>query len=363
MPGEFFSGLLTDLYELTMAAAYVQNRFEARATFELFVRHLPRHRNYLVAAGLEQALDFLENVRFSDEEVSYLRALPLFRHVRTGFFDYLSRFRFTGDVEAVEEGTLIFAEEPVLRVTAPVAEAQIVETYLLSVINFETLVASKAARVVRAAGGASVLEFGTRRAHGPESGVRAARASLRVSRSLARCSGVRPRRAMTARARATLRRTAASWAGESLRGRPRMAAWASLMVRRELAIRAGVFSQWRRRASQAFSRFLREAARLRGLVCLGMDPSLSPGREIGYIIAYIFSGRLSSRAEKSFPPPGVMPQEMLQTPYWVGPWKPAQGRRLVMPGRRRLVAGSQGAPLAPAAPQEILPGGKRDGVR
>jgi len=98
-----FSGLLTDLYELTMAAGYVQNRFEARATFELFVRHLPSRRNYLVAAGLEQALDFLENVRFSSEDVSYLRALPFFRNVHSDFFGYLSRFQFTGDVWALPE--------------------------------------------------------------------------------------------------------------------------------------------------------------------------------------------------------------------------------------------------------------------
>src|ERR1700687_5594882 len=100
-PSRLFSGLLTDLYELTMAAGYVQNRFDARATFELFVRHLPRNRNYLVAAGLEQALDFLESVRFSADEVSYIRALPVFRHVRSNFFDYLARFRFTGDVSAL----------------------------------------------------------------------------------------------------------------------------------------------------------------------------------------------------------------------------------------------------------------------
>ena len=103
-----YSGLLTDLYELTMAAGYVQNRFVARATFELFVRHLPPHRNYMVAAGLEQALDFLENVRFSEEEISYLRALPLFGHVQSEFFDYLRKFRFTGDVWALPEGTIFF---------------------------------------------------------------------------------------------------------------------------------------------------------------------------------------------------------------------------------------------------------------
>src|SRR5437867_3790466 len=130
-PGGRLSGLLTDLYELTMAAGYVQKHFEARATFELFVRHLPPHRNYLVAAGLEQALDFLGNVHFSSEDISYLRSLPLFGHVDGGFFEFLARFRFTGDVWALPEGTIFFPGEPLLRVTAPIAEAQLVETSLL----------------------------------------------------------------------------------------------------------------------------------------------------------------------------------------------------------------------------------------
>jgi len=170
-------GLLVDLYELTMAAAYFQQRVECRATFELFVRNLPRQRSFLVAAGLESALDYLENLHFSDEDIGFLRGLPAFRGVRPDFFDYLRRFRFTGDVLAIEEGNLVFAEEPLVQVSAPILEAQIVETYLLSVINFETLVASKAARVAGAARGRGVMEFGTRRAHGPEAGVRAARAA------------------------------------------------------------------------------------------------------------------------------------------------------------------------------------------
>ena len=177
-PNGRFSGLLTDLYELTMAAGYVQNRFDARATFELFVRHLPRNRNYLVAAGLEQALDFLENVCFSAEEVSYIRALPFFRHVHSGFFDFLSQFLFTGDVWALPEGTAFFPGEPLLRVTAPIAEAQLVETSLLSIFHFQILIASKAARVTTAAAGRPVVEFGSRRAHGIEAGVLAARAAF-----------------------------------------------------------------------------------------------------------------------------------------------------------------------------------------
>jgi nicotinate phosphoribosyltransferase len=173
-----FSGLFTDLYELTMAAGYIQNRFDACATFELFARHLPAHRNYFVAGGLAHALDFLENIRFPSEEISYLRALPQFRHVHSEFFDYLSRFSFTGDVWALPEGTIFFPREPVLRVTAPIAEAQVVETSLLSIVHLQTLIASKAARVTTAAASRPVIEFGSRRAHGIEAGVLAARAAF-----------------------------------------------------------------------------------------------------------------------------------------------------------------------------------------
>ena len=176
--GPFYSGLLTDLYELTMAAGYVQNHFAARASFELFVRHLPERRNYLVAAGLEKALEFLENVHFPDEEISYLRMMPLFGHVGPAVFEYLRTFHFTGDVWALPEGTVFFPGEPILRVTAPIAEAQLVETSLLSAIHIQTLVASKAARVTSAAAGRPVIEFGSRRAHGIAAGVLAARAAF-----------------------------------------------------------------------------------------------------------------------------------------------------------------------------------------
>jgi len=178
LPDSTFSGLLTDLYELTMAAGYVQSRFDARASFELFVRSLPARRNYLVPAGLEQALGFLENVHFSAEEIAYLRTLPLFRNVTSEFFDYLSRFRFTGDVWALPEGTVFFPGEPLLRVTAPIVEAQLVETSLLSILHFQTVIASKAARITTAAAGRPVVEFGSRRAHGVEAGVLAARAAF-----------------------------------------------------------------------------------------------------------------------------------------------------------------------------------------
>jgi nicotinate phosphoribosyltransferase len=171
------SGLLTDLYELTMAAGYLQTRFEACATFELFVRHLPPHRNYLVAAGLEQALEFLEKVHFTADEIAYLRRHPVFRNIRDEFFDYLAKFRFTGDVWAMPEGTLLFPGEPMLRVVAPIIEGQIMETYLLATLSYQTMIASKAARVVTAARGRQIVEFGARRAHGSQASLLAARAA------------------------------------------------------------------------------------------------------------------------------------------------------------------------------------------
>src|SRR5438309_3780485 len=178
------SALLTDSYELTMAAAYFDGKFHATASFELFVRALPPQRSFLVAAGLEQALDYLEKVRFEPEDVEYLRRHPVFQHVSAAFFDYLKDFRFSGEVWAMPEGTLVFAEEPLLRVTAPIIEAQVVETFLLSTLTFQTMVASKGARMVEAAQGRDVVEFGSRRAHGTEAGVLAARAAY-----IAGCSG------------------------------------------------------------------------------------------------------------------------------------------------------------------------------
>jgi len=171
------SGLLADLYELTMAAGYLETNFEARATFELFVRSLPHRRNFLIAAGLEQALEFLETVRFSSEDIAYLRRHPAFSRISAKFFDYLAAFRFSGDVWALPEGTVCFPGEPLLRITAPIAEAQIMETALLATISFQTMIASKAARIAKAAAGRPVVEFGARRAHGTESGVLAARAA------------------------------------------------------------------------------------------------------------------------------------------------------------------------------------------
>ncbi|HEY6765571.1 MAG TPA: nicotinate phosphoribosyltransferase [Candidatus Sulfotelmatobacter sp.] len=171
------SALLADLYELTMAAAYFENNLTANATFELFVRSLPPERSFLLAAGLEQALDYLQNLCFRDEEIAYLREQAVFAGIREGFFDYLRNFRFRGEVWAMPEGTPVFAEEPLLRVCAPIIEAQVVETFLISILTFQTMIASKAARVTSAAQGRRVFEFGSRRAHGPEAGVLAARAA------------------------------------------------------------------------------------------------------------------------------------------------------------------------------------------
>src|SRR5208283_355094 len=169
--------LATDLYELTMAAAYFDNNETDEATFELFVRTFPRNRSYLITAGLEQAAEYLQQLKFKEGHIDFLRKNSTFKNVSSDFFDYLEDFRFSGDVWAIPEGTVFFTDEPILRVTASMIEAQIVETYLLSVINFETLIATKAARVVQSARGKGVVEFGSRRAHGPEAGLLAARAS------------------------------------------------------------------------------------------------------------------------------------------------------------------------------------------
>jgi len=172
------SALSTDLYELTMVGGYYVAGLSGRATFDLFVRRLPPTRNYLIAAGLEQALDFLESLRFSADDIAYLRTVPALAHLPARFFDeYLADFRFTGDVSAIPEGTPVFAQEPLMRVSAPLAEAQIVETVLIAEVMFPTSVASRAARVVQAAAGRAVMEFGARRAHGIAAGLRAARAA------------------------------------------------------------------------------------------------------------------------------------------------------------------------------------------
>jgi nicotinate phosphoribosyltransferase len=176
MPGP--SALATDLYQLTMMAGYDAAGRRAPSTYELFVRELPDTRTYLVAGGLAQALDYLEGVRFTSDEIAWLRSLPNLRGVQERFFlDVLPSFRFSGEVWAMDEGEILFAHEPVLRVTAPALEAQLVETALLATVSFQISVASKASRIVDAAGGRTVVEFGSRRAHGLEAACLAARAA------------------------------------------------------------------------------------------------------------------------------------------------------------------------------------------
>lgn len=176
------AALATDLYELTMAAAYFRSgQTEGRdrtAVFEGFVRKLPRNRSYMVAAGLEQALHYICNLRFTGDQIAYLQSLDVFKNAGDDFFDYLRHFRFTGDIWAVDEGTVLFPNEPFIRVEAPMIEAQVLETYVLSMMNFQSLIATKASRVVNAAKGRDVIEFGTRRAHGPQAALLAARASF-----------------------------------------------------------------------------------------------------------------------------------------------------------------------------------------
>jgi nicotinate phosphoribosyltransferase len=172
------SGLATDLYQLTMGAGYYGSRRNERASFELFIRDLPEERSYLVVAGLEQALEYLKDLSFSADEVEFLRELPVFANVGREYFDYLREFRFSGDVEAMPEGTIAFAGEPLVRVTAPLIEAQMIETFLLTTINFQTLIATKATRMVEAARGRGVIEFGARRCHGFGAAIYAARAAF-----------------------------------------------------------------------------------------------------------------------------------------------------------------------------------------
>ncbi len=168
------SPLLTDLYQLTMLQGYYDCGFESEAVFEFFVRKLPERRNFLIATGLEQVLSFLENLRFSEQELAWLRSCGRFR---PDFVDYLAETRFTGDVHAMPEGTIFFPNEPILRVTAPMPEAQLVESRVINLLQFQTVIASKAVRCVSAAPGKLLVDFGMRRAHGAEAALLAARAS------------------------------------------------------------------------------------------------------------------------------------------------------------------------------------------
>ena len=172
------NALLTDLYELTMAAGFFEaGKADQVATFELSVRRLPAHRNFIVAAGLPQVVEYLQRLRFEAAEIDYLRSLPQFSGASPAFFEHLAGLRFTGDLFAVPEGTVLFAGEPLLTIRAPIIQAQIPETYLLSAITFQSLIATKAARCAAAAGGRAVVEFGTRRAHTAEAGVLGGRAA------------------------------------------------------------------------------------------------------------------------------------------------------------------------------------------
>ena len=166
------SPLLTDLYQLTMLQGYLEQGMDQPAAFEFFVRKLPESRNFLVAAGLEQALDFLENLP-SAPRLEWIAASGLFKDL----VDYLEKLRFTGDVHGIPEGTVVFANEPLLRVTAALPQAQLVETRLINLLHFSTMIASKAARSVLAAPGKLLVDFGLRRAHGAEAGLLAARAA------------------------------------------------------------------------------------------------------------------------------------------------------------------------------------------
>jgi nicotinate phosphoribosyltransferase len=182
-PGGFASGplvlreaaLFTDLYELTMAASYFRERMSGTATFSLFARKLPQGRSFLLAAGLEDVLNYLQSFSFTNEGINYLRSLGGFD---AGFLEFLGGLRFTGEVHAVAEGTPIFTDEPIVEITAPIIEAQLVETAVLNFCHFQTLLASKAVRSVLTARGRAIVEFGLRRTHGIDAGMKAARCAF-----------------------------------------------------------------------------------------------------------------------------------------------------------------------------------------
>jgi nicotinate phosphoribosyltransferase len=168
------SALLTDLYELTMAQAYFRSGMQRTAVFELFARRLPPQRRFLIAAGLEQLVEYLEEFRFTPEDIDFLAGTHLFGR---DFLDYLVHVRFTGSVHAMSEGTPFFENEPIVRITAPILEAQLIESRLMNIVHFQTLIASKAIRCVIAARGKRLVDFGMRRAHGAEAALLAARAA------------------------------------------------------------------------------------------------------------------------------------------------------------------------------------------
>ena len=165
--------LFTDLYQLTMLQAYFEERMTERAVFSLFVRRLPPNRNFLIACGLDTVLKYLDSLRFTQQDLGYLGTLKMFSE---RFLEWLADFRFTGDVHAVLEGTPVFANEPILEVEAPLPEAQLIETHVMNQVQIQTMLASKAHRVVTAGQGRSVIDFGARRMHGTDAALNAARA-------------------------------------------------------------------------------------------------------------------------------------------------------------------------------------------
>ena len=168
--------LLTDLYELTMMQGYhLENNANETVIFDMFYRSNPNKNGYAICAGLDQVIDYIKNLHFDDEDIEYLRKVKLFRE---DFLEYLRDFKFTGDIYAIPEGSVIFPREPLVKVIAPIMQAQLIETALLNIINHQSLIATKAARVVLAADGDGVMEFGLRRAQGPDAGVYGARAAV-----------------------------------------------------------------------------------------------------------------------------------------------------------------------------------------
>lgn len=167
--------LLTDLYQLTMMQGYFKNNINKRVIFDLFYRTNPSGGGYAITCGLEQVIEYIKNLRFTYEDIEYLRDLSIFDE---DFLTYLSSFHFSGDIYAIPEGTVVFPKEPLLKVIAPIMEAQLIETSLLNIVNHQSLIATKAARVCYAAGGDGVMEFGLRRAQGPDAGIYGARAAV-----------------------------------------------------------------------------------------------------------------------------------------------------------------------------------------
>lgn len=174
MTNEQNFALLTDLYELTMCASYFDNKINGIATFDLFVRYLPENRSYFVAAGLEDALNYLKNLKFTNEHIEFLKSKNIFKN---DFLSYLKNFKFRGDVFALPEGTICFPNEPIISITAPIIEAQVIEAFLLNTINLQTTIATKASRVVYAAKQKPVIDFSLRRTQGTDAGMKVARAS------------------------------------------------------------------------------------------------------------------------------------------------------------------------------------------